>query len=64
MTYDNAVEVRNLARKHGFEMRLIPMNNTHHATLEELVIGKNLQWMDQFRAVREPEVDYVAGSSD
>ncbi len=59
LTYDNADEVRALARKHGFQMRLIPMNNTHHATMEELVIGKNLRWMDRFRAVHEPEVEYA-----
>ena len=59
LTYDNAAEVRALARRHGFQMRLIPMNNTHHATMEELVIGKNLGWMDRFRAVHEPIADYV-----
>ena len=37
----------------------IDLNNTHHATMEELVIGKNLRWMDRFRAVHEPEVEYV-----
>jgi DNA adenine methylase len=59
LTYDNADEVRTLARKHGFQMRLIPMNNTHHATMEELVIGKDLRWMDRFRTVHEPDVEYV-----
>jgi len=48
MTYDNADEVKEMARKHGFQMRLIPMNNTHHATMAELVIGKDLSWMDGF----------------
>ena len=62
LTYDNADEVRALARKHGFQMRLIPMNNTHHATMEELVIGKNLRWMDRFRTVHEPDVEYVVSS--
>ncbi|MBI5235726.1 MAG: DNA adenine methylase [Deltaproteobacteria bacterium] len=47
MTYDNADEVKELAQAHGFEMRLIPMTNTHHAAMEELVIGKNLSWMDR-----------------
>lgn len=42
MTYDNADEVKAMARELGFQMRLIPMKNTHHATMEELVIGKNL----------------------
>jgi len=59
MTYDNAEEVKSMARAHGFQMRLIPMTNTHHATMEELVIGKDLSWMDGFPAVHEPEVEYV-----
>lgn len=63
MTYDNAEEVKNLARKSGFQMRLIPMTNTHHATMEELVIGKDLSWMDRFPSVREPESEYVVGRS-
>ncbi|NTU50560.1 MAG: DNA adenine methylase [Desulfobulbaceae bacterium] len=46
MTYDNAEEVKQMARKHGFQMRLIPMTNTHNTTMEELVIGKDLTWMD------------------
>jgi DNA adenine methylase len=59
MTYDNAHEVKSMAQDHGFQMRLIPMTNTHHATMEELVIGKNLSWMDGFPAVHEPEVEYA-----
>ncbi|MBM4308762.1 MAG: DNA adenine methylase [Deltaproteobacteria bacterium] len=58
MTYDNAEEVKKMARRHGFQMRLIPMTNTHHATMEELVIGKDLSWMDGFPAVHEPETEY------
>ena len=58
MTYDNADEVKEMARKHGFQMRLISMNNTHHATMEELVIGKDLSWMDAFPAVHEPTAKY------
>ncbi len=59
ITYDNADEVKVLARRHGFQMRLIPMNNTHHATMEELVIGKELSWMDQYPAVHEPRDGYT-----
>jgi DNA adenine methylase len=58
ITYDNADEVKLMVRRHGFQMRLIPMTNTHHSTMEELVIGKNLSWMDGFPAVHEPEVEY------
>ncbi len=39
-------------------MRLIPMKNTHHATMEELVIGKNLSWMDRYTSVHEPLAEY------
>jgi DNA adenine methylase len=45
MTYDNSEEVRSLARRYGFDTRLVPMKNTHHASMSELVIGRNLQWI-------------------
>ena len=60
MTYDQAEEVKEMARKHGFQMRLIPMTNTHHAKMEELVIGKDLSWMDSYPAVHEPKAAYAA----
>jgi DNA adenine methylase len=59
MTYDNAEEVRHKARTYGFQMRLISMNNTHHATMEELVIGKDLSWVDSYPAVHEPEMRWA-----
>lgn len=58
LTYDNAEEVRMLARRHSFEMRLIPMSNTHHAKMEELVIGKDLSWLDNLTIVHEPKAEY------
>ncbi|MCX5807553.1 MAG: DNA adenine methylase [Proteobacteria bacterium] len=58
MTYDNADEVKKMARDHGFQMRLIPMTNTHHTAMEELVIGKDLSWMDTYPAVHEPQIEY------
>lgn len=64
MTYDNADEVKAMARAHGFQMRLIPMKNTHHAAMEELVIGKNLSWMDRYPAVHEPHVEYKANGRE
>lgn len=51
MTYDDADEVKNLARKYGFQIRLIPMKNTHHAQMFELIIGKNLSWLDTLERV-------------
>ena len=45
MTYDNAQEVRDLALQHGLDTRLVPMKNTHHAKMTELLIGRNLDWV-------------------
>ena len=59
MTYDNEEEVKEMARSHGFQMRLIPMTNTHHATMEELVIGRDLSWMDRFPEAHEPQAKYT-----
>lgn len=46
MTYDDADEVRELALRYRFETRLVAMNNTHHAKMVELLIGRNLDWAD------------------
>jgi len=40
MTYDDSTEVRELANLHGFRIELIPMKNTHHAIINELLILK------------------------
>jgi DNA adenine methylase len=42
MTYDDAEELKEMATRHGFATRTIPMMNTHHATMQELVIGRDL----------------------
>jgi DNA adenine methylase len=47
LTYDNADEVRTLALRHGFEARPIAMKNTHHAEMTELLIGRDLRWMEE-----------------
>jgi DNA adenine methylase len=44
MTYDNAEGVRALAMMHGFDTHPIPMKNTHHAELTEILIGRDLDW--------------------
>ncbi len=45
MTYDNTEEVNQLAIAHGFETQTVAMKNTHHAQMRELLIGKNLAWL-------------------
>jgi len=44
MTYDNTEGVIALAQKHGFAVKAVPMKNTHHAQMTELLIGRNLDW--------------------
>ncbi len=48
MTYDDAEPIRTLAEEFGFETHQIPMKNTHHNVMFELLIGRDLNW------VREP----------
>jgi DNA adenine methylase len=45
MTYDDAEEVRELARNYNFDMQTVAMKNTHHSTMQELLIGRNLDWI-------------------
>ncbi len=45
MTYDEDEQVRRLADKHGFEVRLVTMKNAHHTKMEELLIGRDLSWL-------------------
>ncbi|MFZ4214706.1 DNA adenine methylase [Pantoea endophytica] len=40
MTYDDAPEVRELAKKHHFRIEEVPMKNTHHAVIRELLLLK------------------------
>jgi DNA adenine methylase len=45
MTYDDADGVRSLAHRYGFDTQIVPMKNTHHAKMTELLIGRNLEWL-------------------
>ncbi|MFH1894057.1 MAG: DNA adenine methylase [Candidatus Zixiibacteriota bacterium] len=45
LTYDDAPEVRELAIRYDFEIKLVAMKNTHHAKMTELLIGKDLSWI-------------------
>jgi len=45
MTYDNAVEIENLACKHDLLVRKIKMKNTHHAEMDELLISSSFEWL-------------------
>jgi DNA adenine methylase len=45
MTYDDAVEIENLAYQHDLLVRKIKMKNTHHAEMEELLISSGFAWL-------------------
>jgi len=45
MTYDLADEILALARLAGFKTARIAMKNTHHAVMDELLIGRDLSWL-------------------
>ena len=63
MTYDNAPEVVALARKHGFQAKSVPMKNTHHAEMSELLIGRNLDWVEDGAVFREDSPVYHASTA-
>ena len=44
MTYDNTESVQLLAQQQNFTTLAIPMKNTHHAEITELLIGRDLDW--------------------
>ncbi len=46
MTYDDAADVRTLAARYHFDVRAVPMKNTHHAQMNELLIGHDLSWLN------------------
>ena len=62
MTYDNAEEVRTLAERHGFETKPVAMKNTHHAEMDELLIGRNLDWVEDGGIFREESPAYKVAS--
>ena len=39
-----AEEIQELASEFGFETRAVAMKNTHHAEMNELLVGKHLSW--------------------
>ena len=63
MTYDNAEEVLALAKRHGFETKAISMKNTHHAEMDELLIGRDLSWVEDGGIFREESTPYKVAPS-
>jgi DNA adenine methylase len=45
LTYDNSEEIRDMVRRHKFEVREIAMKGTHHTKMHELLISRDLSWL-------------------
>jgi DNA adenine methylase len=45
MTYDDAAEIRELAAKYSFQVEAVPMKNTHHEVMKELLVGRDFGWL-------------------
>ena len=44
LTYDDSVEIRQLADKYNLNYRTIPMKTTHHLQKNEIIISDNFRW--------------------
>lgn len=53
ITYDKTEEIELLAKQFGFATRSITMKNTHHARMTELLVSKDLTWLEHAQASRE-----------
>ena len=56
MTYDLSPEVMALSQKFGFEIAGVPMKNTHHAAMYELIIGRDLNWVKKPNFVSDTRI--------
>jgi len=45
MTYNISSEIEVLAKKYEYEIKKIPMKNTHNMEMKEYIISKNLGWI-------------------
>ncbi|HEX5411372.1 MAG TPA: DNA adenine methylase [Terriglobia bacterium] len=53
MTYDDAPPVRALASRFRFDIQPVPMKNTHHEIMSELLISRDLRWARKPFELRE-----------
>ena len=46
MTYDNDETVLRMAEMNGLNTAAVAMKNTHHAKMTELLISRDLSWIE------------------
>ena len=44
LTYDDSLEIRQLAEKYNLQFKTIPMKTTHHLQKSEIIISDNFEW--------------------
>lgn len=49
ITHDNDEYVRGLAERHGFKFATVAMQNTHLAKMNEILIGRDLNWLKHIK---------------
>ncbi len=62
LTYDNTKEIEVLAAKSGFVTQAVAMKNTHHVHMTELMVGKDLKWLQNARVSREARARTAQGT--
>jgi DNA adenine methylase len=48
MTYDYSQEIFDLAVHENFDVEPVAMTNTHHARMNELLVGRDLSWVRRY----------------
>jgi DNA adenine methylase len=61
MTYDNTPEISGLAERFGMETRPVAMKSTHHAEMTELLIGRDLAWVERQPEYAHPQAALAFG---
>jgi DNA adenine methylase len=64
MTYDDAEPIQALAMRHGLDAHSVPMKNTHHRIMRELLIGRNLDWARQASSKFRQDALFELGEGD
>jgi len=47
MTYDNDELIMHLGKRHDLQTATVPMKNTHHADMTELLLSRDLSWLEE-----------------
>ncbi len=46
ISYDNTEQIKEMAAEYGLAAKTITMKNSHHAKMNELLIGRDLDWLN------------------